>query len=239
MNYPQKKYNNWLLDILFPVRCINCHEYGNYLCKRCLGQIVVNKNFQCIGCKRLVSLGQTCILCRKSNSVDRLLIVTDYKNPVVEKILKFFKYQFIEELKIPIFFVTKKYFKWLGHKKIDIFKNNPILVPIPLSRRRLNWRGFNQAEIVTRNLAGYFNMQARTDILVRIRNSIPQADINSKEERVKNAQKLFLCNSDNVSGREAILIDDICTTGATLNECAKALKEKGVLRVTALVIARG
>ena len=100
-NYPQRIYS-WFLDLIFPVRCIGCGKFGNYICWGCLGTIAIKKNFECIGCKRNIPFGQTCFLCAKTNSVDQLLIVADYKNPLVEKSLKFLKYKFISDLERPL-----------------------------------------------------------------------------------------------------------------------------------------
>jgi len=239
-NYPQRIYS-WFLDLIFPVRCIGCGKFGNYICWGCLGTIAIKKNFECIGCKRNIPFGQTCFLCAKTNSVDQLLIVADYKNPLVEKSLKFLKYKFISDLERPLAILMKKYLKWLTlDKKYNVFEANPLLIPVPLHPKRLNWRGFNQSELLTKNLADTFQMEMADDIIERTTNATPQADIKEREERLKNLNGIFkIINKEKIIGREVLLIDDICTTGATLNECAKVLKFSGATKVVALVIARG
>lgn len=239
-HYPQQIYN-WLSDLIFPVRCIGCGRFGDYVCRGCLRAISIKKNFECIGCKRNTSLGQTCYPCAKINSVDQLLIVADYKNSLVEKILKFLKYKFITDLEQPLSILTRRYLKWLTlDKKFNVFEANPLLIPVPLHPRRFNWRGFNQSELLAKNLADTFQMKIALDIIKRESNAVPQADIKEKEERLKNLNGIFKFKNENkLIGREILLIDDICTTGATLNECAKVLKANGVSRVIALVIARG
>lgn len=239
-HYPQRAYN-WFLDLVFPVRCIGCGKFGNYICRGCLRTIPVKKNFECIGCKRNTPFGQTCYLCAKTNSVDQLLIVADYNNPLVEKSLKFLKYRFISDLEWPLFVLVKNYLKWLTlDKKFNVFQISPLLVPVPLHPRRLNWRGFNQSELLTKDIADTFQMEMTPDIIERTGNAVPQADIKEREERLKNLNGVFkIRKKGGLIGREIILIDDVCTTGATLNECAKVLKANGVLKVLALVIARG
>jgi ComF family protein len=137
--------------------------------------------------------------------------------------------------------LTKKYLKWLTmEKKFNIFESNPLLVAVPLHLRRLNWRGFNQSELLTKALADTFQMEIVVDVIERVGSAIPQAEIKNREERLKNLNGVFkIRNEDKLIGREVILIDDICTTGATLNECAKVLKANGASKVVALVIARG
>ena len=78
------------------------------------------------------------------------------------------------------------------------------------------------------------------DVVERTINATPQADIKEREERLKNLNGIFrIKNKEKIIGREVLLVDDVCTTGATLNECAKILKAGGASRVVALVVARG
>lgn len=239
-NYPQWVYS-WLSDLIFPIRCIGCKKFDNYVCRGCLTAISIKKNFECIGCKKNTLFGQTCYLCTKTNFIDQLLIVTDYKNSLVEKILKFLKYRFIRDLEQPLIFLMKKYLKWLTlNKKLNVFRANPLLIPVPLHPRRLNWRGFNQSELLVKELADTFQMEMALGIIKRTGKAIPQADVKEREERLKNLNGNFKISDKNkIIGREILLIDDICTTGATLNECAKVLKANGASKVVALVIARG
>lgn len=238
-NYPQQT-SNWLSDLIFPVRCLGCKKFGDYVCRGCLRTISIKKNFECIGCKRNTPFGQTCYLCAKTNSVDQLLIVADYKNPLVEKTLQFLKYKFIIDLERPLSILMRGYLKWLTlDKKFNVFQASPLLVPVPLHPRRLNWRGFNQSELFAKNLADTFQMEMANCVIERTVNATPQADIKEREERLKNLNGVFrVKNGIKIVGREILLIDDICTTGATLNECAKVLKANGASRVVALVIAR-
>ncbi len=240
MTYPQR-ITNWFSGLLFPIRCLGCRKFGNYVCRGCLRTISIKKNFECIGCKRNTPLGQTCFLCAKTNSVDQLLIVADYKNLLVEKSLKFLKYRFIRDLESPLLVLMKRYLKWLTlDKKFNVFGVNPLLIPVPLHPRRLNWRGFNQSELFAKELADTFQMEMAVDVIERTVNAIPQADIKEKEERLKNMNGIFkIKDNKKLTGREILLIDDVCTTGATLNECAKVLKANGATKVIGLVVARG
>lgn len=240
-NYPQRCLHKWLSDLIFPVRCTNCHKFGEYVCRGCLRTIAIKKSFECIGCKRDTPFGQTCYLCAKTNFVGQLFIVADYKNPLVEKILKFLKYKFIFDMRRPLSILMKKYLKWLAlDKKCNIFEANPLLVPIPLHPRRLNWRGFNQSELLAKDLADTFQMEMASDAIERTINTTPQADIKDKEERLKNLNGIFRIKKGvKIVGREILLIDDVCTTGATLNECARVFRASGASKVVALVIARG
>ncbi len=239
-NYPQRVHN-WFFDLIFPIRCIGCNKFGDHVCRGCFKTIAIKKNFECVGCKKNTSFGKTCFLCAKTNFVDQLLVVADYKNHLVEKSLKFLKYKFIMDIERPLSVLAKKYLKWLAlDKKFNVFEANPLLIPVPLHSRRLNWRGFNQSELLAKELADTFQMEIAGNVIERGGNVVPQADIKGREERLKNLNGIFkIINKEKIIGREILLVDDVCTTGATLNECAKVLKANGVSKVVALVIARG
>lgn len=245
MNYPQYILSN-ILNTIFPIRCLGCGLFSpinrkGYLCKQCRNLILIKKDLECIGCGRKSALGKTCFECRDSNSIDNLLIISDYKNPLLQKVLKAFKYRFIPDLAesfIPLF---KKYIAWLAKdKNFSIIADDPIIIPIPLHPRRLNWRGFNQAEVVANIVADISQLKIRADIISRFKYSQPQAEIKDKEERLKNlSDKFKLISSQGLNHKTVILVDDICTSGATLNEAAAVLKNNGVKKVIGLVVARG
>ena len=174
MNYPQALID-WILDLIFPVRCINCNKIGtSYICSKCLNSISVKNGFECIGCKRNTPLGKTCYFCRKNNHIDQLFIVADFKNKLVERSLKIMKYNFVEDLSIPLSLLVKKYLKMLTNKKhLDIFESQPIFIPVPLHRGRFNWRGFNQSEILAKKILSDSPVNIFEDVLFRIRKSKP------------------------------------------------------------------
>ena len=243
--YPQYLLS-WALELVFPKKCVICGKFSGpkfsgYLCKKCLNTIPTHSSFGCIGCQRTVSLGQTCNLCSKTNYIDQLLVVADYKNQTLIKLIKLFKYRFIEELGFSLSLLTKKYLIRLAKtKKLNFMEENPIVLPIPLSKRRLNWRGFNQSEILASLLADNFQLKQESDVIIKTYQSKPQAEIKDREERLDNLSGVFkVVRPDKIVGKNILLIDDVCTTGTTLNECAKILKENGAKKITGLVIARG
>ncbi|MBI2065282.1 MAG: ComF family protein [Candidatus Yanofskybacteria bacterium] len=245
INYPQYLLSR-IADLIFPKKCIICGRFNDknfdgYLCAKCLNTIPINHSFGCIGCKRPVALGKTCRLCAKTNHIDQLLVAADYKNQDLIKIIKLFKYRFIKELGLPLSLLTKKYLVYLARaKKLNFLEENPLALPVPLSNKRLNWRGFNQSDILADLLAENFHLEKVTGVISRTGNSKPQAEIEEKDKRLDNLSGLFRIScADKITNKNILLIDDVCTTGATLNECAKILKEAGVKRVTGLVIARG
>lgn len=189
-----------------------------------------------------VPLGRTCLSCRKDNYLDQLLIASDYNHTTIVQLIKTLKYRFVEDIGTNLSFLIKKYVFWLSSQKnFSIIGDDPIIVPIPLHYRRLNWRGFNQAEILANSLADSLQRHTQNNLIKRVTTSKPQADIKEREERLKNATgNIFkIIDSTQIQHKTVIIVDDVCTTGATLNECARVLKESGAKKVIAFVIARG
>lgn len=135
--------------------------------------------------------------------------------------------------------------------------NKPILVPIPLHLRRLRERGFNQAEVLARELGKYFDWEIETEILRRVRYTRAQMSQKTQERRMKNIKDAFeisaklrkecettkmrnaeLSNNLQIKNRTIILIDDVLTTGATTNEAAKVLKAAGAKEVWVMCVAK-
>lgn len=184
-------------------------------------------------------MGETCFFCRKENSIDYLFIVADYKQKEVEKTIQAFKYKFISDLAAPLSQLAIKYLKSSFRKKaVPIFEQSPVLVPVPLHKRRENWRGFNQAAMLAEEIGKSLLLEVSVQALEKRKPTAAQAEIEDKEIRLSNLGGAFI-SSRRLEGKAILLIDDVCTTGATLNECARVLKQNGAGKVAALVIARG
>jgi len=196
---------------------------------------------ECAFCSARSVNGQTCPFCRSEHYLDFLWSATDYQEPIVKKTLWAFKYRFLRQLAVPLSRLTHLY---LRRKKIDQFletyRQQIVVIPIPLHRRRLNWRSYNQSELLAQELATEFNLTLEKNILVRRKHQKPQAELPDKLERIKNAENVFVCEeAEKIKGRTIILVDDISTTGSTLDEGAKILKQSGAEKVIGLVVAKG
>jgi len=124
----------------------------------------------------------------------------------------------------------------------DYLQLNPlpgeIIVPVPLHPRRLRERGYNQSSLLARGLGKIINLPVVEDCLVRVKETQPQVKTPNIEERRKNVIDAFMCRDEKLRGKQIILIDDVCTSGATLESCGIALKNKGVISVWGLTLAR-
>jgi ComF family protein len=158
---------------------------------------------------------------------DAALTVFTYRFPL-DQLIQSFKYA--SNLALADFF---------AQKLVSCVRDHPLphaLVAMPLACRRLTERGFNQALLIAENAAQRLSLPIERTALVRVRETLPQSGLPWKERRA-NVKGAFACAAD-LKGRNIALVDDVMTTGATLNEAAKALKLRGAARVTAWVIAR-
>ncbi len=116
--------------------------------------------------------------------------------------------------------------------------NNFLTIPVPLHRRRLRERGFNQSLLLAKVLASYLGTQLDYLSLIRKRYTRAQTGL-KREERRKNVKDAFsVLNSEIIEDKNIILVDDVFTTGHTLNECARTLKKSGAIAVICLTLAR-
>jgi len=113
-----------------------------------------------------------------------------------------------------------------------------IIIPVPLHTRRLLWRGFNQSKEICHTLRNRLERPILTNGLVRIRHTQPQTRLDRKE-RKENIKAAFATKTSLVKGKTVLLVDDVYTTGATLRECTRTLKQAGVAQVDVLVLAKG
>ena len=230
-----KQITNWSLHTLFPKYCVSCHKPDTALCSGCFKEIVFIKQQQCGRCLKKNTLGKTCPKCKKYWPLDNLLVATYYQDGPIKEIIHTYKYGGRKDL-LPDFM------KIIEHNRIICdFLNNlheeVIIIPVPLHFRRRWWRGFNQSEEIAHKISGKYNVPIRIDILKRVKHTKIQVSLH-RQDRIKNLDDAFISKACLPCNASVILIDDIATTGATLNACARVLKKAGVKHIWGLVIAR-
>jgi ComF family protein len=237
-----KKIKKSILDTLFPVNCLGCGEENVWVCPKCLSAIKLNSVQFCPVCEKAVTVsGNLCPRCKEKGTswLDGILATAAYEDPLLKKIIHSFKYRFVEELFKPLSKIMLR-----GLVNSDFFIPQ-LIVPVPLHRRKLRYRGFNQclllAKAVSINLAPGIEIEV-ADILERKKNNRAQMKIKNYRERIRNVEGIFRlkpeCSDLLLKDKTVLLIDDIATTGATLQECAKVLRASGAKKVFASVIAR-
>ncbi len=224
-----------LLDTILPERCVVCkNEHQTAICKDCLSHFAENEHTYCIVCGQVSPFGLTHNTCKAKNTPDRLLSVFSYTTAGCAESIITGKYKFI-----------KQAFQILGSQMAKVLEDNlsalnkesTLITPLPLHIWRLRWRGFNQSEILAKQLASRLEL-AFEELLVRYKPTKTQKDLN-RQQRQKNIAGSFKAKPNlDLTGKTVLLVDDVTTTGSTLLEASKSLKEVGAAHVWCIALAK-
>lgn len=240
--------SGFVLDMVFPRSCLVCRNLlltdiqDTYLCATCRGMIPLFTVSRCAFCRKATTLWATCDTCKPNHALKSLLVAADYGDLAVKRMVKALKYRFVTVVAHDIGEIMARYLKdRLGLMGLESSKL--IITSIPLHSQRLRWRGFNQADLIARDIAQQLSLSYLPDVLVRTKATSPQADIKNRDERIKNAKDIFavgpLAAVRPLAGKTILLVDDVATTGATLDDAARVLKAVGAKHVIGFVFARG
>lgn len=227
-------------DLCFPVLCFGCGMKGEWLCSTCRRRVPLRLEQRCPSCrKRITPSGETCLECSQKYALSGLFAATYYRVPIVSRALHTCKYRFLPDVALPLTDILADAIDRNGLLLPDI------IIPVPLHPRRLRFRGFNQSALIARHLADCLapglDIPIREDLLIRKRHTRPQMKTESRTERLRNLRDVFALprgKKKDIHNKDVWLIDDVATTGATLEECAKALKKSGAHSVFGIVVAR-
>lgn len=232
-----KKLAGDLIRMVYPLRCPVCDgivaQPGERICAGCLGGLKLLTPPWCMKCGKKVEEGEEyCTDCREREHIyDRGRALYEYDS-AAQSIYRF-KYGGRREY---AGFYGEQMAEYLGGFIRSI--NPDALVPIPLHRRRKAHRGYNQAELLALALGEKMNIPVYPRLLTRVRDTIPQKKLNPGE-RQNNLKKAFNISGNDVKLKITVVIDDIYTTGTTIDEAARALKEAGADKVYFIALACG
>ena len=219
------------LDLLFPCWCLGCGREGSLICDACQLQLAEIKPPLCPRCGMPQASGILCAGCFKHrHNIDGVRSVFRFEGVMRQAIHKF-KYSNLRAIANPLA-------RLLGDYLITNPVSAEIIVPVPLHSRRLRERGYNQSELLAKELSKISGLPLLKGNLIRQRHNHPQARAVSAAERRRNVAGAFACRRDNLKDRSIMLIDDVATSGATLDACAAALKAAGGGEVWGLTLAR-
>lgn len=210
------------LDFLFPQKCLNCGIRGVIICDKCL-----------------MSFPSPLILNVPNNR--STFAATSYDDEIVKKIIWLLKYKGVRTLAKPLADLIYHRLKTeLWEVELPTNMNSCVIIPVPLSRKRLKERGYNQAELIARSLSDKMSVRFLPDVLYKKKDTVSQVEIKDRKKRLENVKGVFAVkNPEAVKNKIVILIDDVITTGATLNEASHILKQAGAKKVVGVVVARG
>lgn len=216
---PFQKIFAYIVDLVFPKTCAGCSVHGTFLCERCESSI-----------PRATETAHSFVTARFS-----------YKNKAIRTLIWRFKYR--NGYEIARCFSAALYEEILGHlgERLSVSKAHTFLIlPVPLHPKRLRERGYNQSELLVREILKHDTgniLKYEHKALVRIRETKQQAQSDKRETRLENLRGAFVASPHIVKKKNILLIDDVTTTGATLCEARKALLKTGATSVTAFTIA--
>ncbi|MBI3442791.1 MAG: ComF family protein [Candidatus Sungbacteria bacterium] len=227
-----------LLDLLFPPQCCGCGKIGAVLCASC-ADALMRIPPQCFVCHawvpgtESVPPGRTCKQCRPRSAVYAFLSPFSYQHKTMRELVHGLKYRRNREIASLFADILAAH---LAAMRIT-FPKDTVLIPIPLHKARERERGFNQSLLIAKILGEKLGIEVKRDVLQKIKKTAPQMSL-LREERLKNLAGTFaIQNSLPVRGKIMVLVDDVKTTGATLEEAARVLKRSGAKQTWAMTVA--
>ena len=220
----------WLLDQVFPKKCIVCERRGTALCLICKPRLPYLPVGLCTRCASQRGARGVCQGCRRlSPAISRIIAGFSYSGAARQAVLllKFRSGRYLTPM--------------MGELLVERLRTQPVkadlVVPVPLSRVRQRARGYNQAHLLAEWITASVGGALTPHVLSR--SDRPPQQTLSAAERMTNLAGVFTCRDPGeVGGKHILLIDDVITTGATVSACADTLAEAGAVRVSALAFAR-
>lgn len=223
------------LDLLFPPHCVACHRVGEWFCAECRASVDAIHPPVCPRCGLPLKATRPARehRCERHQSpLDGIRSVAFHSEPLRTAIHQL-KYNDVRVLSRSLGTMMSE--AWLAHYAPQF--QPEAIIPVPLHARRERARGFNQSELLARQLAAGIGVPLVCDALVRTRFTAPQVELDARQ-RQSNVHGAFRASRERVSGSRVLLVDDVLTSGATLAACCAALREAGVPSVWAYTLAR-
>lgn len=229
-----------IVDIIFPPRCLSCAmlvDVQGSLCSTCWSEIRFIQSPHCSACgfpfEYEVGNATLCGDCTKLRPVyhkSRSVLCYDDRS---RSLITRFKYGDKTH-------ASDTFGKWMVRAGEEFLKQSDYLVPVPLHKIRLFTRRYNQSALLAYSMQKYCHVPVLPDGLIRKRHTPPQASLSYKQRltNVKSAFAVNACYSNTMEGKKVVLIDDVTTTGSTIEACCKVLLKAGVDEVNVLTIAK-
>lgn len=220
------------LSILFPPHCLVCdvNLKAGVICEPCFEKIPRFRTLFCADCgARLPGTKKIC-----HPDFPYILGAAGPYDGSLKILIHRLKFRSVRRAAEPLAALIVRYLE-----DIALDAKKFVFIPLPLSRKRRNERGFNQTEEIARYIAKSLPISVRTDILARRRNAKPQTSTTSAHERHENILGCFsIAKPSAILHKDIIILDDVTTSGATLEEAARALKAAGARKIIGLAVAK-
>ncbi len=225
-----------LLNKIFPSKCLFCSNVSKIVCSDCLAKAKLLREDLCIVCDRPSGFGYTHELCKSRVTPDRYISVFEYGD-IIRLIIKNSKYGRRQFYALRL--LTRYGLNLLNAETIKDL-NNFMVLSVPLSHKKISIRGFNQADLIARELAAFLKLKYESNVVVRLKDTEAQYKF-GRTERFKNLTLAFEVTAgfkERLKDRQVLIVDDISTTGATLMELAKVIKLAGADKVITFSLAK-
>lgn len=236
------QFKDFLLELFFPSFCLGCHKEGSLLCQDCKSILEISEYNYCLCSKNPLRLPDSkngkCSRCH-NKKLGGLYFALPYKEKfLTKKLIYQFKYPpYIKSLSKTLSEILIEHLILAKNNTEETWQNS-ILIPVPLEKKKLKNRGYNQSEELSKELSKITKIPLVLGNLVKIRETYSQTKLSAKE-REENLKNAFLVEkSPEISGKKIFLVDDVYTTGSTMEECAFVLKNAGAKSVWGIAIAR-
>ncbi len=226
-----------LLDIIYPPLCCSCgvklsNHNRFFLCRDCAGEIKYIRKPVCPACG-FPADGFECENCVRADYSFNTARASCVYGGVAAEAVKLFKYG----KNLWLSKTLERLFRE-GLREFPEISSPDVIVPVPLSRVKEKERGFNQSEILSHAAGRMLNVRVSIKNLVRVKHSVPQTELSGSLRR-ENVRGIFAVkNKGEFEGGEVLLIDDVFTTGSTVNECSRELLRAGARRVNVFTLAK-
>lgn len=232
---------HWLREAIFPKYCLSCKRWGNWCCPACLASLTYPRQLHCPDCNTTTPLGEFCDDCTPNHNLNGLWPAQSYGNPTIRALIKGFKFSGVQDVSVYLIKLISSLMSTFNLPPAwhNVPRDQWYLTPVPLTNKRKRQRNFNQSEILAQELAKQLQLPY-LPTLKRIRQAKPQSEIKNEQTRTQNVKDDFIILPQaDLNNKILILVDDVYTTGATMEECALLLKQAGASQVWGLVAAKG
>lgn len=225
------------LNIIYPKYCTICHRHGDYLCNVCRKSFKQNLP-ECYVCRRLSPEYTTHDKCKSYDSLSHVFVAWEY-NQLSSRILKLLKYKGVTDTsRLLNDLLIEKIFSCGYHRILE----GSLMIPVPISTSRKIGRGFNQSELIAEALSRKFNCELELNLLHCKDTSYHRAGQSKKERQRKTSNPFYIKDAKELSRYTSItLVDDVITTGKTLENITQMIKDKysANLIINAICLFRG
>lgn len=211
-------------QILFPSFCIKC--------KKNTQENPKSLRWLCVECHRLLQPKWQKV--SHKPEIDESFYIFDYeKDKLAQDTIRSLKYRWVKDIAETLCVYIEK--ERSNIKKLEF----DFIIPVPLHKQRLRERGFNQSALIAQKIFEISQKEILEDIIKRKTYRKPQAEIKKRDLREKNIEGIFeIVNKEKIQGKTILIVDDVATTGATLKECARTLKNSGARKILSFTLAQ-